>query len=387
MDIFKLPVGRLWNYFVDHYLHIVNDDELRVLVYLLRRTIGFQKLEDSVSLSQFLAGSVTAEGRQLNHGTGLSKKRLLRTLHKLEEEGHLVIERGKTARGGNQTNRYQLTFVQAVIQRWSSDLGNGAPTLVPHDAPRVGAPCGTIQGVLIQGLQKKFDHQGSVASTKPPVAVCCPPATPDDDASKNQFHGGKKRQRPSLTDEQLQLLERMQANGVSSSQAHRVLQQARPERIRQSLEYLPYRNAKNPAGYFVREVLSEDFAAPKVLRLDKQREDVKQRRKQEELDQAEAKRAEEEAYRAQRQAAYEALQPDQLRELVEEARRRAVWARNRPEMLAEDSPVLQGLVLDLVDEGWLEKRLGRRESKLNLPPPRGWAESRRGRNQAREARA
>jgi hypothetical protein len=56
-------------------------------------------------------------------------------------------------------------------------------------------------------------------------------------------------------------------------------------------------------------------------------------------------------------------------------------------MLAEDSPVMQGMVLDLVNEGWLEKRLGRRESKLNLPPPKGWANSRRARQEAMEVRA
>ncbi len=385
MDHHKMPVGQLWNSILDAHLAELSGAELKVLCYILRHTIGFEKVSDSISLDQFQHGILRRDGSRFDAGVGLSKKPLLAALRSLGERQLLVVERRRERGKGHLASIYSVQPVKekmALLSRATSP--ESAPEKGQKYTNALGEKLPQVQGITVQG---KTDHQGSVASTKPPVAVCCPPATPDDDASKNLFRGGKKRERPCLTDEQLQLLERMQANGVSSSQAHRVLQQARPERIRQSLEYLPYRNAKNPAGYFVREVLSEDFAAPKVLRLDKQREDVKQRRKQEEFDQAEAKRAEEEAYRAQRQAAYEALQPDQLRELVEEARRRAVWARNRPEMLAEDSPVLQGLVLDLVDEGWLEKRLGRRESKLNLPPPRGWAESRRGRNQAREARA
>jgi hypothetical protein len=175
-----------------------------------------------------------------------------------------------------------------------------------------------------------------------------------------------------LSEEQLHLLEKMKAAQVSTSQAHRILKQVPAEKIKQALENLPHRNAKNPAGYFVREVLSDDFSAPKALQVESQRQASKDRRKQEELENRAAREAEEEAYRSRREASFAALTPEQLRELMTEARRRAIWAR--PETLGDDSPVLHGLVVELLEEGWLESRLGRRESKLNLPPPRGWGE-------------
>lgn len=406
MRTHKLPVARIWNHFIDHNLHLFRGDSLVVMLYLLRRTVGFQKIEDAVSLSQFLEGTTASDGRRLNHGTGLSKKRLLSALHQLERDGHVLVERGKTARGGNLTNRYRLPVTEEALAAYASDLDKSerlvpaeqaphSPSLVQTRvrgvgascAPGVGATCGAKQGVPVQGVQINNDHQATLEEkTDLLPVVCCPPSSPDDDSFKKRLDRGKRtrlKTAPALTLEQLELLERIRKVGVSLSQAHRILQKASCERIKQALENLPHRNAKNPAGYFVNEVLSESFAPPKALQVDRQREVAKNRRRQEEVEAAELKRAEEEVYRAGRQAAYSALEPDQLRALVEEARRRARWAS--PEMLAEDSPVMQGMVLDLVAEGWLEKRLGRRESKLNLPPPRGWTESRRGRLEAREA--
>lgn len=373
---FLSQAGRFWNCFVDEFLHRFEGDELKILIYLIRRTVGFQKLEDSVSLSQLLEGSTTSEGRVLNHGTGLGKKRLLKALHSLEEGGHLRVTRGKTTRGGNKTNIYQVGLAETIFASWTTEPTDSAPGVGASCEPRVGAPCGTKQGVRTQGVRTQTHH----SSVSPKTRIDCPPASPDDDFSEKRFKKAPKPPALSLTSEQLDLVERMRKLGISLSQAHRVTQQAPPERIRQALEYLPYRNAKNPAGYFVREVLSEGFAAPKPLQAEAERSALKLRKKQEQVEEAEKSRAEEEAYRAQRQAAFEELQPDQLRELVAEARRRAVWAKS--DMLGDDSPVLQGLVLDLVDEGWLEKRV----FKLNLPPPRGWAECRRGRQEAQEVR-
>lgn len=388
MDHHRMPVGQLWNIVMDAHLADLNGAELKTVCYVLRHTIGFEKVSDSISLDQFLHGIQRRDGTRFNAGVGLSKKPLLSALRSLEERQILKVERRREPGKGHVASLYSIHLVENRME-----LTN---TLVPEEpinadkcqkyTKPLGEKLPQVQGITVQG---NIDHQAPVEISTPPVVVCCPPPAPDDDSFKSRFRKSTKKAVPvSLTDEQQKLLERMLAVGISESQARRVLKQASPERISQALEYLPYRNAKNPAGYFVNEVLSESFAVPKALQVDRRREEAKSRRRQEELEAAARKAAEEEAYRAERQAAYAALEPDQLRELVEEVRRTTRWAK--PEMLAEDSPVMQGLVLDLVAAGWLEKRLGRlgrRESKLNLPPPRGWAESRRGRLEAQEARA
>lgn len=71
--------------FFDELLPILSGGELKVLFYITRRTFGFKKEQDSISLSQMLNGIRTKSGRQLDYGTGLSKKTLLLALRNLKD--------------------------------------------------------------------------------------------------------------------------------------------------------------------------------------------------------------------------------------------------------------------------------------------------------------
>ena len=42
--------------------------ELKVLLYIIRRTFGFKRDSDTISLSQMLSGLKTSDGRQLDRG-------------------------------------------------------------------------------------------------------------------------------------------------------------------------------------------------------------------------------------------------------------------------------------------------------------------------------
>src|SRR5690348_16780533 len=59
--------------FFDILLPILTDIEIRVLLYIIRRTYGFKKPADQVSLSQIVHGITTRDGRQLDSGAGVSK--------------------------------------------------------------------------------------------------------------------------------------------------------------------------------------------------------------------------------------------------------------------------------------------------------------------------
>ena len=85
--------------------------ELKVLLYIIRRTFGFKKTEDTISLSQMLNGITTKAGETLDKGTGLSKKTLLVALNTLEAKHIILTERRRSAERGNEPTAYKLNIV------------------------------------------------------------------------------------------------------------------------------------------------------------------------------------------------------------------------------------------------------------------------------------
>lgn len=82
--------------------------ELKVLLYVVRRTFGFQKMSDAISLSQIVSGITTRDGRVLDKGTGLSRRAVVAALRELEERGLVRADRDTNEVTGNQTNIYTL---------------------------------------------------------------------------------------------------------------------------------------------------------------------------------------------------------------------------------------------------------------------------------------
>jgi transcription initiation factor IIE alpha subunit len=84
---------------------------LKVLLYIIRRTFGFKKERDNISLSQLLHGITTAAGTVLDRGTGLSKKTLLDTIKNLVEKNLIISERRRSEEKGNEPTTYHLNMI------------------------------------------------------------------------------------------------------------------------------------------------------------------------------------------------------------------------------------------------------------------------------------
>ncbi|MDP9309971.1 MAG: replication protein, partial [Chloroflexota bacterium] len=84
--------------------------ELKALLYIIRRTFGFKKDSDNISLSQMLNGITTREGQVLDRGAGLSKPTLLQALRSLQEKGIIETERQRSAEKGDEPTLYRLKF-------------------------------------------------------------------------------------------------------------------------------------------------------------------------------------------------------------------------------------------------------------------------------------
>src|SRR5438309_800203 len=106
--------------FFDRLLPLLGEAELKTLLYIFRRTTGFKKTSDRISINQFLRGIRTKEGRVLDEGCGVKNRtNLSRALKSLEHKGIVVSEKGMDERGENETTLYRI--------RWKSDEGGVVP--------------------------------------------------------------------------------------------------------------------------------------------------------------------------------------------------------------------------------------------------------------------
>src|SRR5436309_15304390 len=71
----------------DELLADLSGAELKVLMYICRRTFGFKKDRDTISISQMTDGIQKKDGEVLDRGTGLSKDSVARAVKSLEEKG------------------------------------------------------------------------------------------------------------------------------------------------------------------------------------------------------------------------------------------------------------------------------------------------------------
>src|SRR5437762_152852 len=68
----------------DEWLAVLSGGELKCLLYIVRRTLGFKKDADAISLSQMVHGITTRDGRVLDSGTGLNRSTVVEALASLE---------------------------------------------------------------------------------------------------------------------------------------------------------------------------------------------------------------------------------------------------------------------------------------------------------------
>jgi len=100
----------------DDLLAVLSGSELKVLLYIVRRTFGFKRASDTISLSQMLHGIATSDGRILDRGAGIKdKKTLLDAINKLERKGIILTQRQQSTARGNEPTLYRL-HVRAEAQ-------------------------------------------------------------------------------------------------------------------------------------------------------------------------------------------------------------------------------------------------------------------------------
>ncbi|MBI3783028.1 MAG: replication protein, partial [Deltaproteobacteria bacterium] len=122
----------------DELLPLLSGAELKVLLYIARRTFGFKKATDNISLSQITDGIVTATGKRLDGGTGLVKSTAALAVKGLVEKNIIVKVRNQAPRRGDMATTYALNLVTTPVQK-------STPTVSENQTPpgqEIGHPVG-----------------------------------------------------------------------------------------------------------------------------------------------------------------------------------------------------------------------------------------------------
>jgi len=94
-----VELWRIQQHFIDHIMADCTGAEVKAALYLYRRTVGFNKRSDEVSLTQICHGITRKDGSLVNRGTGLDRKSALKAAEAIVEKGLFTRERGTGPHG------------------------------------------------------------------------------------------------------------------------------------------------------------------------------------------------------------------------------------------------------------------------------------------------
>jgi hypothetical protein len=139
------------------------ESELRVLIYIIRRTFGFKKESDTISLKQMVEGIRTRDGRVLDQGTGMSKPGVTKGVKGLVTKGVIMAIRNSSPERGDEPTTYRLRF---------RGDDQSAPVITRFTRGEQRGLHGGGNDVTSQETdQQETDQQGSFESSKAPPII------------------------------------------------------------------------------------------------------------------------------------------------------------------------------------------------------------------------
>lgn len=115
------------NDYLDLLMAHLSGAEWKCLCYISRRTFGFQKKADMISLSQFENGIMTRDDKVLDYGTGLSRPTIIEALLRLVSLG--LVE-SKDKRGSKEFLLVKKINYLEVVKKFNQTSKETLPILV-----------------------------------------------------------------------------------------------------------------------------------------------------------------------------------------------------------------------------------------------------------------
>ena len=148
----------------DQLMAYLSGAELKALLYIIRRTFGFKKDSDNISLRQICHGIKTREGEILDKGTGLSLSTVQIALKGLLEKNCVITARNRSQEKGDEPTTYSLHMLPDTENRQGGipKIGNGGyRKSVTQHTVRQQTVNNTVNGVVKGGeresIQKLHD--------------------------------------------------------------------------------------------------------------------------------------------------------------------------------------------------------------------------------------
>jgi len=94
----------------DELLPRLSGNEVKVLLYIIRRTFGFKKERDAISLAQIAGGIVRHDGTRQDYGAGVSRAGAAEAIKGLLAKRIILAERQQARDGGDAPTVYALRF-------------------------------------------------------------------------------------------------------------------------------------------------------------------------------------------------------------------------------------------------------------------------------------
>ena len=123
----KINHTQLSNDFVDNHMCRLNGGAVKVFIAVSRKTVGWHKDVDAISVSQIMKI------------TGLSNRGVLRAIAELEKYGLVIVYRSKTQNNKNNTNFYTINYQETDgKQKTGSDkMSRGSDKMSPTGSDKM----------------------------------------------------------------------------------------------------------------------------------------------------------------------------------------------------------------------------------------------------------
>jgi hypothetical protein len=231
---------------LDQWMADLSGAELKVVLYVARRTFGFGKESDDISLRQISGGIKKRDGVVLDRGTGLSVSSVARAVKTLEEQGILLRRVNLNDKNEHDENTYSLNLnwpeeVLPKSEHPPSKNTGGYSQNRSTGAPKIGG-----------GVLPKSETQETEQETEQETAT-----TPD--AAAAIVSGSYKL---------------LRTQGFDDATAKELASSYPEERIKLQCELLQFRAVdRNPLGALRNSIIG-DWADPRKGNLTERREEI-----------------------------------------------------------------------------------------------------------------
>jgi phage replication O-like protein O len=241
---------------LDHWMAELSGAEFKVLMYVARRTYGFGKDSDTISLNQIANGVIKRDGTVLDRGTGVSRMSVARALKVLEERRVIIRQHNLS----EKTREYEENTYRINLD-WEPP-GNEGPKGGGEGREPTGG--GQQEGVVTKCDHLVTGHDEVWSQNVTTVVTKCYPQETDLQETDQETAAAKERavetDPPKAAADDF-LVEELVRHGVGRGTAE-ALARAKPEVCRQCLKYLPFAKVKTTKGAWLANAIRDEYGPP-----------------------------------------------------------------------------------------------------------------------------